>query len=312
MTNTEPKSPSVIGETNGEKNNARGAIIVAIIGVIGSIVGYIFGSPVLIKYIETKATAEAKTLDVSLSSTAIVHDIKTPPETPLGQSEVTAPLTPSMMPSLTPIPQPAATIYPPGIDWKNGCVSGAWKIFPSEAQVRLLSNGCYQEPLAVTGSYFSDEKRLSLLMSNPVTTAEVFGLFTQLPSSGSVQLKIDLDELENGEIWIGIFSNPSPFSAGQLLLIPPGNITNRVFSLREMPGEFEKYLTASFIGDNGIYLLDLYYSAGSFNFAVNKRVFSEKYPLDYSEKWLFIGYRAKIGMNQIKASFSDLIIKSGE
>jgi hypothetical protein len=304
MNNTEPKSPSVPEEINGDKNNFKVPIILAIIGLIGSVAGYIFASPVLIKYIETKATSEAKTPDVS--STANVHINTT------SQLEVIASSTPSLMPSLTPVPQPTATIYPPGIDWKNGCVSSAWKIFPPEAQVKLLSKGCYQEPLARTGSYFADEQKLSLLMSNPVLSAEVFGLFAQLPSSGSVHLTIDLDELENGEIWVGIFSSPDPASNGLLLLIPPGDITNRVFSLREMPHEFETYLTASFTGDNGVYLLDLYYSAGAFNFAVNQRVFNEKYPLDYSEKWLFIGYRAKIGMNQIEASFSDLIIKSGE
>lgn len=79
-----------------------------------------------------------------------------------------------------------------------------------------------------------------------------------------------------------------------------------------MPSLFQKYITSPYYSDYGIYKLRFSFSTGSVSFGVNFRNYSDEYLLPFPEKWLFIGYRAKTGNNDIEASFSDLIIQSGE
>lgn len=300
-----------------EKQNP--AIIIAYIGLAGTIVTALctlftpFGQE-LAKSIFANTPTPTLTASPTPAETVVPTSLFTPIPTTTFPIFPTVTIVQSLTPTETPTPVPTSTprTLLPGEDWLYGCVSKAWVIYPASAATAIDEGNCYQEPIALTGSYFVSGQQLSMLMSGPVRSAETFGLFTPLPTSGKVELTIDLDELENGEIWVGIFSEPDPNSSGLMLLIPPGNIRNSVFSLREMPSGFQKYITGPYYTDYGIYNLRFFYSAGSLSFGVNFRNYAEQYPLAFSEKWLFIGYRAKTGNNDIEASFSDLIIQSDE
>ncbi len=290
------------------------AIVVAFIGLAGIIVTSIIGPIVTSRALATTTLIPSLTF----TSVPILTKTKTPISTSVVIENIASPMSPTFTATYTSTPTPTLTFTPtftftptpyfPGDDWLYGCVSTKWKIYPNSVTTVINSDNCYQEPIVLTGSYFVSGQQLSMLMSAPIRSAETFGLFTQLPSSGQVELTVDLDELENGEIWVGIFSKPDPNSSGLMLLIPPGNIKNSVFSLREMPSGFQKYITGPYYTDYGIYKLRFFFSAGSLSFGVNFRNYTEQYPLAFSEKWLFIGYRAKTGNNDIEASFSDLII----
>ena len=213
-------------------------------------------------------------------------------------------------------PLPQATIIPqftPGKDWLDGCINSQWILYPP-TQIPIEEN-CYNEP--IPGSLFTANKSLIIRAQPDVKSAEEYGIFTKVPQSGTIRMSVDLNLLENAEIWIGIYSEPDVTSDGFLMVVPyyppanpPGSDTvKRAFAIRhmQMPLENRFYLSPEFEDSDGIYEIGFNLTKGTVaGFMENET--TDAMPFSYSDRWLFIGYRALIRRSNIDVSFTNLAI----
>jgi len=147
------------------------------------------------------------------------------------------------------------------------------------------------------------------LYDDKATGQEFYGLFTLLPAVGTASLEVSLVELSKGEIWMGIFAAPDIASDGMLLVIPDGNVDNRLINLKTMPGQKKIDSTQQIQSDPPVYRVVFDFNSGSIKSSVPKIAYNFKsVPLPSAEKWLFIGYRVVNGTNRIEAEFLNLVI----
>jgi hypothetical protein len=208
----------------------------------------------------------------------------------------------------TPTPLPTSTPQPPALaeDWANGCISARWQAVPAGNQP-LQENGCLQQPV---GDFSVSNGRLVFLVNRRFSGAEVNGMFAPLPSQeGEVSLKVDLDVLDKGEIWMGVFSQPSIDSAGVVTYIPPGDIQKRLLVVLTLPGN-TKNQTQQYNLSNPVYDVKFKYSVSSVVVsAMNDTTVFNPIGVASAQKWLFLGYRSGNNLNNIGASFFDLAFK---
>ena len=207
----------------------------------------------------------------------------------------------------TATPQPSDTPAPPviGEDWVNGCISALWQPVPSDVQT-TQENGCLKQPV---GDFNVSNSRLTFLVDRRFSGGEFHGMFAPLSADGTVSLKVHLDTLEKGEVWMGVFAEPSTDSAGVVMYIPAGDITKRVLVMQRLPGT-NKSQTQQFNQSNATYDVKFTYTIGTVAVsAMNGSVVFNAVPVTSSQKWLFVGYRTANGSNVIGASFFDLAFK---
>lgn len=168
-------------------------------------------------------------------------------------------------------------------------------------------NGCLQQPV---GDFSISNGRLVFLVNRRFNGAEVNGLFAPLPSKeGEVSLKVDLDVLDKGEIWMGVFAQPSVDSAGVVVYIPPGDIQKRLLVMLTLPGN-TKSQTQQYNLSNPVYDAKFKYNASSVTVSVmNDSTEFNPVGVASAQKWLFVGYRSGNSLNNIGASFFDLAFK---
>ncbi|HSG44609.1 MAG TPA: hypothetical protein VLA72_15780, partial [Anaerolineales bacterium] len=181
----------------------------------------------------------------------------TPTITPLKPSQ-----TPTITATATQLPTPtstevAATPTPPppivGIDWKMGCLSTLWIPFPSGESI-TSSDGCFSGPVGFFKP--SDNAVLEFQYQGSANSADTQGLFTKLLENGTTRLDVGLSYLVNGEIWVGIFSEPNITSKGLLLVIPAGDVKNRLILEKEMPDERRIDSTQLISSSNDVYKVE--------------------------------------------------------
>ena len=204
-------------------------------------------------------------------------------------------------------------LLPDGRDWLQSCISEQWIVYPPSEVA--TAGDCYIEP--IPGSIFTMNNSLIIRAEPDVSTAEEYGIFTKVPQSGTIRIHVDLDLLDNAEIWVGVFSEPDIESEGILMVVPyyepvnpPGNDTKkRAFALRhmQMPLEDRIYLSKEFENPNGVYEVGFNLTSGTIaGFMENAT--TDDIPVSYIDRWLFIGYRALIRRSDIDVSFTDLEI----
>src|SRR4029453_12012533 len=74
-----------------------------------------------------------------------------------------------------------------------------------------------------------------------------------MPANGTLSIKSFLRTLQDGEIWMGIFAEPNIDSQGMIIVIPPGNVKERLLVQKTMPGQIELQQTQSFTQDPPVY-----------------------------------------------------------
>jgi hypothetical protein len=210
---------------------------------------------------------------------------------------------------------PVSALPELGKDWQNDCISSQWLVYPSE-QLPVDENGCYQQPVWDSIST-KDGGFYIFAQPKALTSSEEYGFFAPLPQKGIVTVSLDLDKIDNGQIWFGIFSAPNVHDTdGVLLVAPPGDVKNHAFALKHLlPNNTEKDIVVSKVynNDSGVYSLGFDLQYGTITAMVEG---TPQPPILYPSvtRWLFVGYRAKLfnpidGTADIQALFTDLVIK---
>ena len=278
-------------------------IIAALIGLTGTV------CVTVITILATRQPPQLPLPSPTASSTAPVVDSTStatatglPIETIISE---TPSVTPSVTPGFTtdtPVPPPAA-----GQDWPLNCISAVWQPYPSVSQVNVV-NDCHIQPL---DKFYTTAGRLGLSYSGRVESPEVHGLFTRLPPNGSVRINMFLQQVDGGEIFVGIFGAPDFNSNGVFIVAPTGvNVQKQRILVRTMPGQGLFAQTTDPIEANPpIYDFLFEYDSGVV------RVKTRSDQIDFGavslltpEKWLFIGYQLLDGTNQLQTEFYNLTI----
>lgn len=239
--------------------------------------------------------------------------------TPTILAPATSPSISTVIPTATYPPTADLGVFPctfyqscqPGDDWLHDCISQQWAVYPyQEIPADVL--GCYRQP--IWGSISTKNGGLYILAQHKnLIRAEEYGIFAQLPQSGTVSLKIDLDVIDNGEIWVGIFSKPDIYSPGMLIVVPPGPVKEHAFGVRSMPDQRRMEVTKIYKNELGVYSLGFDLYMGAVNAVIESVVHDDqRLAFPSASRWLFIGYRAKLeianGATKIEALIKDLAI----
>jgi hypothetical protein len=203
---------------------------------------------------------------------------------------------------------------PAGVDWANECIAEYnWAVYSSSdfPEVAKDEVDCYSQPILDAFSTKNDGLQI-FVQPRALTTSKDYGLFFQLPQSGNVSITVDLDKIDNGQVWFGVFERPDVDSKGVLLVAPPGDVRMQAFALKTMPSEKKKEISRVFESPSGKYTLGFKLEFGSI-IANAEGISMTPIPFTSPTRWLFIGYRAKLddpknGSADIQAFFTDLKI----
>ncbi|HLF73453.1 MAG TPA: hypothetical protein VI524_03840 [Anaerolineales bacterium] len=273
------------------------SIIAALIGVAGTIV-------VTLITLNANRPAPAPTPIPTWTPFPTSTDIPTPVPThtvPVGE--------PSSTPAPdTPTPEPSPTFAPPslGEDWANGCISTLWQPFP-DLDVTEDAQGCLQEPIHLL---FAADGRLTFLIPGRQPDTQVYGIFAPLPAAGTASITAFLKNLQDGEIWMGVFAEPNIESQGMVIVIPPGDVKKRVLVQKTMPGQVELQRTQSFNQISATYDVVFEFGSGSVRTILLRDTVFDPLPVGTTQQWLFVGYQVKKGNNRIDAEFRGLSVQA--
>lgn len=274
-----------------------GTIAVAIIGVIKvpSLISEI--SPVSI--IPTEFSTLDSSINLTPTNTLVANDIFTsvpPTLTSLPPALIDTPIPTAVIPTI-------ATIHStsiPGDDWAIDCIDlTTWMPYLAGG---VVSSTGYCSQLATWGITAQDGA-LFLNTLRSQSAAKEYGLSTSLPMRAEIELMVDVEELENSEVWIGIFdADVSDKLSGYVFVIQPGASM-----------DFRKLPVTNIVNNQEYVYIDQYYpirivlDAGRITVWVSKNKMVSDYPIPFSNRELFIGYRS-LPNTQLDASIYDLKI----
>jgi hypothetical protein len=288
-----------------QRNNARidPTIIAALIGVCGTV------TVALISIFANRLVPGPTAIPTGTFTSEVIFT-PTITHTPVPTDTVPAgdPTSTPAPPTLTPEPTftAAAPTPPPiGEDWRIGCISALWKPWPTTIQT-TENNGCLSEPVNL---FFAADGRLTFLANGRFDDTQVYGMFAPIPANGTVSIKSFLRNLQDGEIWMGVFAEPSIESQGMIIVIPPGNVKERLLVQKTMPGQIELQSTQSFLQDPPVYDVVFDVNNGAVSTFILRDTVFNSLPVNSAQPWLFVGYQVKRGNNRIDAEFLDLVVQ---
>lgn len=286
--------------SNSPKSRIDPTIIAALIGVCGTVV------VTLITLVLPRLTPATPTALPFPSWTPVSISTSTITSTPVPTDTVPAG-DPSSTPAPdTPTPEPTFTPAPPkiGEDWANGCISALWQPYPPIQTTQ--NNLCLSEPIHY---FFAADGRLTFLANGRFEDTLVYGMFAPLPANGTASIDVFLRTLQDGEIWMGVFAEPDIASQGMIMVIPPGDVKNRLLIQKTMPGQVELQQTASFAPTSPSYNVVFEFGNGSVRTIVMRDTVFDPLPVGSTQQWLFVGFQVKRGNNRIDAEFLNLVIQ---
>lgn len=194
-----------------------------------------------------------------------------------------------------------------GQDWAQGCISSLWEPYPDAVGAVDMGDGCLQEPVHV---FSADGGRLSFVgQRNGDGPVEDYGMFAPLPEAGSVSLIISLDEMNNADLWIGVFPEPDIRSDGLLFVIPAGNVRKRSIEQKDA-FTYETLSFASNVDQGSGFSFTFTFDNQSATGEINPFIFkTNPMSIPAASKWVYIGYRGFGGSYSIEGSFSNLFIQ---
>jgi len=286
-----------------KRNLDPNVVIVAVIGLVGTIVAALIGV-----YGNRGSTPQP----TAVPPTAVFYTNTVPPS-PVPTDTVRAgdPTSTPEPPTPTPEPLPTATIIPVGVDWLQNCISTDWVPYPSSTDVGSDDKGCLIQPV---GKFYTTTGRLAFSYDDRVSSAQMFGMFTKLPAEGTASLDVQLTNVTNGDVVMGVFESPDVNSNGAIIVIPASNNVTKKQNmiLKTMPGQRTFAQTGdSLTADPPIYNVVFDFNSGSIDIKVIKdQINLGSLTVVSGEKWLFLGYQVLNGTNTIQAEFLNLNIQS--
>lgn len=287
------------------KKGLDSTIIAALIGAIGTIIVAMFS--VFEDRLFTPApvpTPIIPTATLTLTATSTFTPVPTDTVPPGEPTSTPAPPTDTPEPTLTFTAIPPVAI---GNDWTQGCISSLWVPYPPVAVT--INNGCLKEPVHV---FAADNGALSFLdEQRGQIPVEHFGLFAPLPEKGTVTLKVRLKDLENVDLWIGVFSQPDIKSNGLLLTIPAGDVDKRVIVQKGIPNYQTIFSTSALIDQGNGYSFTFIFDTLSATGKLNPFVLTTNpASIPVTPKWLYLGYKSLGGYHRVEGKFFDFVITS--
>ncbi len=286
-------------ESDSGKNTP---LIVAIIGLIGVLLTVFV--PIIRDSVKEKNLPTQTPIIIIATPVVIIPTVATPVPT-----DTVPPGMPTSTPAPTATPVPESATPEPlaaGKDWLQNCIGVVWMAYPDAATVGN-DGKCYLEPVA--DAFAMRDQRFTVFYENRVSSAEVVGMFAEVPSDSVVELVMHLDEISAGELWVGMLGDANFDAKGLIVAAPAGNAKNSAFSVRTMPGVRELTLTNKYRKDTGDYLISFDVSPNSVVLTLEKYTTFNPVALPSDKKYLFIGYRALApSTNHIEGSFFDLKI----
>ena len=253
------------------------------------------------------AVCESNSVSAAFVSYGDGNSTSTIANTPLPTDTVPAGEPTSTPVPDTPTPEPTFTLAPPGLgqDWTNGCISTLWKPYPPIQMTE--NNGCLSEPIYF---FFAADGRLTFLVNGRFDNTQVYGMFAPLPANGTASIKVFLRNLQDGEIWTGVFTEPTLDSQGMVIVIPPGDVKKRMLVQKSMPGQIDVQQTQPFEQNPPLYDIVFEFSNGSITTKLmNNSAMFDPITVNSAQQWLFVGFQVQKGSNRIDAEFLDLVIQ---
>jgi hypothetical protein len=217
----------------------------------------------------------------TITNTPIPTDTVPPGE----PTSTPAPPTETLTPTFTAIPP-----VPLAQDWLAGCISTLWKAHPASIPSAERGDGCWQEPLHV----FSAENGDLDFLSASADAVGVYGLFAPLPTeSGSVTFRIRLRTLDNVDLLMGVYADGDVNSPGLLMIIPEGNVKNRVIVQKDNVNSYTTVQqTANLAQPDDGFSLTFNFSLNSIRSSVNPNIYvTNPVSVASPNKWVFLGYK---------------------
>ncbi len=283
------------------------AIVVAVIGFVGTLTTALL-NPGLIQILDVKRTTETQPVVISTSTSTSTLPAPSATFTFISSPFASATFSPSPVIlasktfTSTAIP-PTATIHPtsvPGEDWE-GCIDlTTWT--PYLADEKFSSSG-YCAQLAHWGITAQD----GYLVFNTIestSTAKEYGIITSLPLRAEIELSINIKELKNGEVWVGVLDGDKPNKlSGFAFVIQP----NSSMDFRGISPTYDIVANTSFTGVTDKFPVKIVLDAGQISVSVDDTRLVYDYPISFTNRKLFIGYRLLPSSN-IKAVVYNLRI----
>lgn len=283
------------------KSRIDPTIIAALIGVCGTVMVTLI--TLLVNWSGPTPTPTALPIaswtPVSISTSTIA-----PTPLPTDTAAVGAPSSTPAPDTATPEPTPTFAPPPIGQDWANNCISVLWTPFPPVDTT--VTNGCLSQPIHFL---FATSGRLEFVIQSRYENTEQYGMFAKLPANGTAKIEVFLTNLQDGEIWMGIFAQPDINSQGIIVVIPPGDVKNRPLVQKTMPGQVQYFETQSFPQNSAIYNVEFQFGSGSVGTVLMGETVVDPVPVGPTEQWLFVGYQVKKGSNRIQAAFLNLVVE---
>lgn len=205
------------------------------------------------------------------------------------------------MPGLTSI-----TPLPIGRDWLAGCISTVWQVYPSGVAPIDDGKGCWQDPLH---AFSAKSGRLDIFYEDKVASPEVYGLFAELPASGSVTVTVRLKDLTNSDLWMGVFASPDLNSQGLLMTILNGPVDKRSI-IQKDPQTYVTIQGSVVLPQGNGYSITFAFDSLYVTSRVNPSIFVvNPVSIPSSKKWLFLGYKGLKGSYRIEGSFLNFELK---
>lgn len=278
-------------------------IIAALIGVCGTVAVALI-SIVAPRLVPQPQATLIPTWTPEIIFTPTITDTPVPTDTVPAGDPTSTPAPPTFTPEPT-FTLAAPTPPPIGADWRLGCISALWKPWPTTIQTTEV-NGCLSEPV---NFFFATDGRLTFGVNSRFDDPQAYGMFAPVPANGIVSIKAFLRNLQDGEIWMGVFAEPTIDSQGMVIVIPSGNVRERLFVQKSMPGQVETQRTETFLQDPPVYDVAFDINNGTVSATVLGNTGLSALPVSSAQPWLFVGYQVQRGNNRIDAEFLELVVQ---
>ncbi|MFN8380429.1 MAG: hypothetical protein U0V02_00730 [Anaerolineales bacterium] len=282
------------------KKRINATIVVALIGLIGTI-----GTALISAYSKNDSSDPSPTPAPS-KSIAFTEQV-VPVSIPTDTAFPSVPTSPSMTETETPVP--TSTPIPPvalGEDWMGGCISTLWKAYPSTILPEERGDGCWREPVY---AFSAENGDLDFLAERGGGPPEVYGLFAPLPESGTVTFTVRLRDLDNVDLWMGVFPQQDVASQGLLMTILNGDVNRRSFVQKD-PSNYETVQGTVALNQGNGYSISFVFNTLSVRSRVNPSVFmTNQVSIPTAQKWLFLGYKGLKGAYRVEGTFLNFELK---